>query len=115
MARPDKAERARRQTLATERKDQAEQGRLDAEKSEQEAAAVAEEKWYAEEVAPALDAAADAAYADRAIRALDDLAQLLAGAQEAGDVIDPNEIREILVGAGHPDFLPDAGWCGTGL
>lgn len=115
MPRPTKAERARRQALATGRKATAEQERLDAEKREQALAAVEQEKWYDEVVAPAEQARADAARAARAVKAMDDLAQLLADAEQEGDAIDPRDIREILVAAGHPDFLPDAGWCGTGL
>ena len=114
MARPGKGERARRQGLAADRRAAQEQERLDAEEREQETATAAHATWHAEEE-QAMAAAEDAAYADRAVKALDELASLLASCEESGDLIDPGEVREILAGAGHPDFLPDPGWCGTGL
>jgi hypothetical protein len=109
MARPDKAERARRQALAAARRTQQEQGLMDQEARQQELAAASEDKWHAWCVA-AEDARAADEYAACAVEALDRLAQLV----DTGDVT-VDDARDILFEAGYPDYLRDPGWCGTGL
>ena len=118
MARSDKAERARRQGLARDRRAQEEileDRMLAGQETEQiRLAEIAEAEWETRRAAEqeALD---QARYAENAVKALDELARLWAEAEQADAGIEPSEIREILVSAGHPDFLPDSGWCGTGL
>lgn len=111
MARPDKAERARRQQLAAGRRGQGELDHDRAEQLEQQRAAVEEDRWQAEYERHEEARAADA-YADRAVKALDDLAALVVES-EGGDV-PAEDVREILRTAGHRDYLWERGWCGTG-
>jgi hypothetical protein len=109
MARPDKAERARRQVLAAARRTQEEWGRTADDEREQELAAIEEDAWFAK-VTEAEDARAADEYAARAVEALDRLARLV----DTGDVT-VDDVRDVLSEAGHPDYLRDPGWCGTGL
>lgn len=104
--RPDKAERARRQGLAAERRAQEEQDRLDQEKHEQELAAVEEAKWDTQRAAADEARAADE-YAARAVEALDELAKLVAQHEEKGEEIPVDYVRDILVTARHPEYAPE--------
>jgi hypothetical protein len=113
MPRPDQQERARRQQLAAKRRHDEELGRVREEEQEQERAAIEDDRWQAEYARQEEARAADA-YAERAIKALDELAGLLAECQEEGEDVPADSVREILTAAGHRDFLPDRGWCGTG-
>jgi cell pole-organizing protein PopZ len=106
MARPGKAERARRQALASVRRIQEEHERMG---HEEELAAIEEDAWFAK-VTEAEDARAADEYAARAVEALDRLARLA----ETGDVT-VDDVRDVLSEAGHPDFLRDPGWCRAGL
>lgn len=111
MPRADRAERARRQQLARERKYLAESEHAREEEREQELAAVEDDRWQA--WCARQDEAREAdAYAERAVNALDELARLL-GAYEEGD-IPRDEVESVLRVAGYRDFLPERGWCGTG-
>lgn len=111
MPRPDKAERARRQQLARERKYLAGSELDRDEERQQDLAAVEEDRWqilYAQQE----EAREADAYAERAVKGLDELARLV-GAYEEGD-IPRDEVESVLRVAGHRDFLPERGWCGTG-
>jgi hypothetical protein len=111
VARPDKQERARRQQLASDRR---EREHLDAEEREQVLAAEAELRDRDRSVRE--DQARDAdAYATAAVKALDRVAELVAACHRDGDDAPLEDLREILRAAGHPEFVPDGGWCGTGL
>lgn len=113
MARPDKEERARRQRLAAERRSREEQERLDAEDREQVLATEAEQRDHDQHIQE--EQARDvAAYDAAAVKALDQVAQLVAACAEDGDDAPLEDLREILREAGHPGFVRDAGWCGTG-
>lgn len=114
MPRPDKAERARRQQLAAARRADEELAQVREEELEQQRAAVEDDRWQAQ-IAQAEEARAADAYAERAVEGLDELARVLEQCEESGEEISPDSIRDILVAAGHRDFLPDRrGWCGTG-
>lgn len=108
MARPDKAERARRQKIAKERRLQQEieaDEKVASEEAEQiRLAEIAEAEELDRRTAEAI-AQENAEYADRAVKALDELSRLLAHAQESGEPIEDDEIQEILAAAGHPDHL----------
>jgi hypothetical protein len=114
VSRPDKAERARRQRLAAERRQADEESRHARDEERQIALSAGADEAYAAE------AAAEAAREfERAWAALDEVDAMVARYEtepvEVGDVLE--HLREILRAAQHRNHVLDEGprsWCGTG-